>query len=44
MHDIRNVLVHRASKADRRIDEGCPWMKLTMGQQIVVNTEMFMRA
>jgi hypothetical protein len=31
LHFVRNVLVHRASIADRRIVEGCPWLKLTIG-------------
>lgn len=36
MHHIRNVLVHRGAKADRRIVEGCPWLGLSLGQEITV--------
>ena len=43
MHFVRNVIVHRASTADRRIVEGCPWMKLTIGQRIVLGTDMYIR-
>lgn len=41
MHHIRNVLVHRASIADRRVVEGCPWLHLTVGEPILVNIDMF---
>jgi hypothetical protein len=36
MHHVRNVLVHRAAIADRRIVEGCPWLNLKVGDRVVV--------
>jgi hypothetical protein len=33
MLNIRNVIIHRGSVADRRLVEGCPWMELKIGQQ-----------
>jgi hypothetical protein len=35
-HHIRNVLVHRAGIADRRIVEGCPWLGLKLGDRVTV--------
>lgn len=43
MHHIRNVLVHRAGKADRRIVEGCPWLGLSLGQNVTVSPEAMSR-
>lgn len=43
MHHVRNVLVHRAAKADRRIVEGCPWLGLSLGQEITVTPEAIHR-
>jgi hypothetical protein len=36
MYHIRNVLVHRGGKADRRIVEGCSWLEYSLGQEITV--------
>ncbi len=43
MHHIRNVLVHRGGKADRRIIEGCPWLGFSLGQGITVTPEAMSR-
>jgi hypothetical protein len=43
MHHVRNVLVHRGDKADRRIVEGCPWLGLRVGDIVAVRHEQFGR-
>jgi hypothetical protein len=40
MYNVRNVIVHRASVADRRLVDGCPWMALKIGQLVVVTSKM----
>jgi hypothetical protein len=36
MNNIRNVIVHRASFADRRLVKNCPWMGLKVGDKVTV--------
>jgi len=43
MHHVRNVIVHRASCADDRIVEACPWMNLKRGQHIEIKRTMLPR-
>lgn len=43
LYHVRNVLVHRRGFADRIIVEACPWLALSVGQQVVV-TEKHYRA
>jgi len=43
MHHIRNVLVHRAGFADRRIVEGCPWLNFRLNQPVTVSNEALQR-
>jgi hypothetical protein len=43
MHHIRNVLVHRGAKADRRVIEGCPWLGFSVGEEITVSPEVIHR-
>jgi len=43
MNHVRNVLVHRASIADRRLIEGCPWLNLKTGELISVKHEDLVR-
>lgn len=38
---IRNVLVHRGGKADRRLAEKCPWLNLSVGDQVVVTRQSY---
>jgi hypothetical protein len=40
MHHIRNVIVHRASRADRRLVEACPWLSLKVNDIVVVSDSM----
>ncbi len=37
MHNIRNVIVHRASCADTRLVEACPWLNLKIGERVIVS-------
>lgn len=39
MHHIRNALVHRASCADARLIEACPWLGLKVGDPVVIKHE-----
>lgn len=39
---VRNVLAHRAGLADRRLVEGCPWLKLSAGQRVTVSHRGFL--
>lgn len=34
LHQVRNVIVHKAGVADRRLVERCPWMGLEIGQEL----------
>jgi hypothetical protein len=38
MNHVRNVIVHRNSAADRRLVKSCPWLGLTIGEKVVINT------
>ncbi len=40
-HHIRNVLVHRGGKADRRLVEKCPWLNLFVGDQVFVTRQSY---
>ena len=37
MHHLRNVIVHRASYADRRLVQNCPWLGLKTGENVCVS-------
>ena len=36
LNQVRNCLMHRAGRADRRFIEACPWLGMEVGQQIKV--------
>ena len=38
---VRNVITHRASIADRRIVQLCPWMELSIGDEVNVSTDQY---
>lgn len=40
LQQIRNVVAHRNSKADRRIIAECPWLKLKTGQPLEISDVM----
>ena len=43
MHQIRNVLVHRQGIADKRLVLACPWLKISIGDIIVVSHKDYER-
>ncbi|MFA5978170.1 MAG: hypothetical protein WC818_07940 [Pseudomonas sp.] len=43
LSQIRNIIVHKSGKADRRILEACPWLNFKKGETINVTFEMFER-
>lgn len=42
LSQVRNIIVHKAGKADRKIVESCPWLNLEVGQDVKVNHQYFM--
>lgn len=40
---VRNLLAHRNGKADREFVDGCPWLKLGVGDELRVSRDMFER-
>jgi len=43
LSQVRNVLVHKAGKADRRLVDGCTWLALERGAIVRVSGKMFAR-
>jgi len=43
MQNVRNVIVHRGSFADRRFVKSCPALNFKIGEKIVVSEPMFTR-
>jgi len=43
LSEVRNVVVHRAGKADDRFIERCPWMNLTKGSRLALSRIDFSR-
>jgi hypothetical protein len=41
LHQIRNVLVHKRGKADRKFCEACPWLGVTPVVEISVSSQMY---
>lgn len=41
MIQVRNVLMHRCAKADRRLVDGCPWLGLKRGDAVLVTGQRF---
>ncbi|WP_024681701.1 hypothetical protein [Pseudomonas syringae] len=41
LSQIRNIIVHKSGKADRRLVEGCPWLNFKKGEDIHVTLKMF---
>jgi hypothetical protein len=39
LNQVRNCLMHRGGRADRRFIDACPWLNLEVGQQIKVTHE-----
>jgi hypothetical protein len=41
MGQVRNVIVHRSSIADRRFVEACPWLQLNVGDTIKISYDQY---
>jgi hypothetical protein len=41
LQQVRNVIVHKRSIADRKFCRLCPWMKLMPGQEVLVSHAMY---
>src|ERR1039457_5671193 len=41
LHQIRNGIVHKRGKADRKFCDACPWLGLEPGTNISVTSEMY---
>jgi hypothetical protein len=41
LSNLRNVIVHRDSRADRRLVENCPSMSLKVGDRVIVGHELY---
>lgn len=40
---VRNLIVHNASKVDRRFADACPWLKAKIGSEFFVSREAYRR-
>ena len=40
MQHLRDVLVHRAARADRRLVEACPWLNLAVNDHVNISSEL----
>jgi len=43
LQQLRHTIVHRASLADRKLVEACPWLKLIPGERILISHEQYRR-
>src|SRR5262249_51191654 len=43
LNQVRNCLLHRAGRADRRLIDACPWLGLTTGMPVVVTHQTYQR-
>ena len=43
LSNVRNVIVHRAAKADKRLVESCPWLPYKVGQEIQLSNDDYVR-
>ncbi len=43
MLQVRNVLVHRRGRADRRLKEACPWLDLAEGEPVQIGHSQYAR-
>ena len=41
LHQIRNIIVHKRGKADRKMCEACPWLGLIPGSEVSVTTQTY---
>jgi hypothetical protein len=43
LQQLRHTIVHRASFADRKLVEACPWLGLIPGERIFISHEQYRR-
>lgn len=43
LSQVRNVLVHRVGKADRRLNEACPWLGFAVGDPVTITDDAFLK-
>ena len=43
LRHVRNAIVHRCGKADRKLIDACPWLQLARGDQVSLNGREFHR-
>jgi hypothetical protein len=43
LQQLRHTIVYRASLADRKLSDACPWLKLKPGERIMVSYEHYRR-
>jgi hypothetical protein len=43
MNHVRNVIVHRDSRADARLVEACPWLGLKVGDRVLIDFNKYGR-
>lgn len=41
LSQVRNIIVHKSGKADRRLVDACPWLNLKKGDNVHVTLDMF---
>lgn len=41
MNHVRNVIVHRDSRADARLLKNCPWLPFKVGDRVLINYEKY---
>lgn len=41
-YNLRNVIVHRASVADRRLVTNCPWLGIKVGDRVIVHHQQLL--
>src|SRR6266571_9297408 len=42
-NQVRNVIVHRNSIADRHLVKSCPWMKMNIGDKVIITSQQIDR-
>ena len=43
LNQVRNVLVHRGGKADRRFNDACPWLGKAVGDPVTITHAAFVK-
>jgi len=43
LSQVRNTIVHRRCRADRKLVDGCPWLDLVVGDRVKISHDMWER-